>query len=340
MRWAGPLAVLVALVVGALQVGLPYYALAPGEARQVDDLIKVPGDRRFPPRGDVLLSTVSIRRVTALEALTGWLDPNTEVVPEERILGTTPRKQFTQQNIEEMDNSKQNAAVVALRRLGYTVTEHGKGALVVQVDEAAPAHGHLVQGDVVTAVDGKPTPLVDDLVGAVRSRQPGDIVHLDVTNAKGESRTEDVTLGRHPGREGGYLGVVLKTKEQKFDYPFDLSIDSGAIGGPSAGLAFTLGVLDVLTPGELTGGQKIAATGTIDLDGTVGDVGGVVQKTAAVRKAGAKVFLVPPGEYREARAHAGRNLEVVKVSTLDEALAAIGKHGGDVSAVQAPKAAA
>jgi PDZ domain-containing protein len=133
------------------------------------------------------------------------------------------------------------------------------------------------------------------------------------------------------------LGVVLGTKNHRFDYPYKVSIDTTGVGGPSAGLAFTLALIDELTPGELTGGQNVAVTGTIGIDGTVGDVGGVAQKTAAVRKAGAKLFLVPPGEFAEAKAHAGKSLKVVQVTTLADALAALAANGGD--APELPQAA-
>jgi len=333
LRWGAPAFIVLLLVLGSMQVSLPYYALAPGDARQVNDLIRVPKERSFPPRGEVLLSTVSLRRVNALEALFGWLDSDVDVLPEDQILGTTPRSRFTQQNIQEMDTSKQLAAVVALRRLGYSVAEQGKGALVVEVEKGAPAHRRLVQGEVITGIDGHPAALSQEVVDRIRVHKPGEVVRLDVLGVKGETRVEEVILGRRPDGGEGYLGVVLNTKEQKFDYPFDVVIDSGTIGGPSAGLAFTLGVLDTLTAGELTGGRKVAATGTIEIDGHVGDVGGVVQKTAAVRAAGAAVFLVPPGEYEEAIAHAGPKLEVVKVASLDDAIVAMARLGGDVSAL-------
>jgi PDZ domain-containing protein len=127
--------------------------------------------------------------------------------------------------------------------------------------------------------------------------------------------------------------VHLQTKQLRFDFPFTVNVDSAGIGGPSAGLAFTLGILDALRPGELTGGHRVAVTGTISLDGTVGPVGGVVQKTAAVRAAGIGLFLVPPQEYDMARAHAGSKLKVVRVSTLEDALRALGQQGGDLSAL-------
>jgi len=130
-----------------------------------------------------------------------------------------------------------------------------------------------------------------------------------------------------PGR--GYLGVLLSTKDLSFDFPFDVELRSEQIGGPSAGLAFTLEVLDVLTPGELTGGKKVAATGTIELDGSVGEVGGVAQKTIAVRNAGASLFLVPRAEYAEAKRFAGKKLDVQVVDTLQDALRVLSTVGGN-----------
>lgn len=335
-RWvwrAFPALVLSLVLLGTASISLPYYAIAPGSAREVNDLIDVPKDKGFPARGKVLLATVSLRQVSPLGALEGWLDPNVDVVPEKTVLGTTPRRQFTRQNLELMDDSKQIAVVVALRRLGYPVAEEGKGALVVGIEQGSPADGRLALGEVVTAVDGRPSPLSQRAVEGIHAHKPGQVVRLEVQGVHGGTRVEEIVLASRPRSEFGFLGVVLRTKEQRFDYPFEVRIDSGSIGGPSAGLAFTLGVLDELTTGELTGGKKVAATGTIELDGRVGDVGGVAQKTAAVRAAGARYFLVPPGEFAEASASAGNKLQVLKVGSLDEAIAAFARIGGDVSAL-------
>jgi PDZ domain-containing protein len=332
VRLLAVLVVALLLLAGA-GVTLPYFALAPGSARQVNDLIRVPEAKAFPPRGKVFLATVSLRQVTPFGALQGWLDRDVDVVPERAILGSTPRRQFTQQNVQLMDDSKQVAVVVALRRLGFAVPEEGKGALVENVEKGSPADGRLAQGEVITAVDGVPTPLSDRAVEGLRRHRPGEAVRLDVLGVNGAPRSQTVVLTTRPQGEGGFLGVFLRTKEQHFAYPFDVTIDSGAIGGSSAGLAFTLGVLDTLTRGELTGGKKVAVTGTIELDGTIGDVGGVAQKTAAVRAAGAQYFLVPPGEFKEAVAHAGGGLHVMKVANLDQALSVLARFGGDVSAL-------
>lgn len=340
-----PVVMLVVLLVASTMLTLPYYAIAPGSARQVNDLIVAPSDRRFPPRGEVLLATVSLRRVTPFDALQGWLDRDIDVVPEEQILGTTKPKDLHKVNVELMDDSKQVATVVALRKAGFSVGEYGEGALVAQVNEGAPAEGRLEAGEVITAVDGRPMALSDDVIAILKPRRPGDVVRLDVSRGDGSpGRVENVKLGSAPadrtscradGPADGLpcLGVSLRTKGRRFDLPFDVQIDSGQIGGPSAGLAFALGVIDAITPGELTGGRRIAATGTIDLNENIGPVGGVFQKTAAVEDEDADVFLVPPQEYDDAVKRGGRDIKVVKVATLDDALAALADAGGDVSAL-------
>jgi PDZ domain-containing protein len=346
-----PLGLLALLIAASVTVQLPYYAIAPGSAREVNDLIQPPPDHRFPPRGRVYLTTVSLQRVTPLEAAYGWFRRDIDVVPQDQILPpATKPSQLQQANFAAMDESKQVAAVVALRRLGYSVAEHGEGAGVQQVIPKSPADGRIKAGEVVTGLDGSPVQLSDDVVSAIGRHKPGDVLRLEVDPANGSpKRTEEVRLGSAPEdrstcqpveagaevKEGSLacFGVRLQTKGLKFDLPFVVNVDSAGIGGPSAGLAFTLGILDALRPGELTGGRGVAVTGTIALDGTVGPVGGVVQKTAAVRAAGIGLFLVPADEYDMAKAHAGKKLKVVKVATLDDALAALGAQGGDLSAL-------
>jgi PDZ domain-containing protein len=345
--WAIALNLAAAVAGGSFAIDLPYYAIAPGTATDVGRLLETPKDLSYPPQGKVLLTTVSLQRVDGVDALRGWLDPNVDVVPEEQILGKTPSKNFRQQNVQEMDDSKLIAEVVALRKLGYDVPERGAGALVGTVAAKSPADGRLKVGDVVTAIDDKPVRLATDLVAALATRHFGDVVKLTVTTAGQPARAESIKLGGSnadksecsadkPNTGRGCLGIGLGTKSHQFDRPVKITIDSQGIGGPSAGLAFVLAIMDELRPGELTGGKKIAVTGTIDLNGRVGDVGGVVQKTAAVRASGAEAFLVPPGEYASAKSHAGPHLQVIRVATLDEALQALGRLGGDLKALAPP----
>jgi Lon-like protease len=138
-----------------------------------------------------------------------------------------------------------------------------------------------------------------------------------------------VPLHSVQGIQRQLMGVILgPSKTRPCRLPFDLEVNTDRIGGPSAGLAMTLAVLDRLSPGELTGGGKVGATGTIEADGSVGEVGGVKQKTASVRASGAKLFIVPLAEVALAKPHAGK-MQVIGVRNLEEALAALRKAGGD-----------
>jgi PDZ domain-containing protein len=207
---------------------------------------------------------------------------------------------------------------------------------VAGVDPDQPAAEVLEGGETIVAVDDQPLALGDDLVAEVREREPGDDVTLTVEAENGESRDETVELGERPDAAGdAYLGIGVGTRDLEFDLPFQIEIDSGEVGGPSAGLAFTLAVLDVLTPGELTGGMEIATTGTINGLGEVGRVGGVAQKAAAVRGTDAALFLVPESELAEALAAAGDDLEVVGVADLEEALEALAELGGNGADLEA-----
>ena len=315
--------VLAAAGVIARYVQLPYDTLAPGSARAVNAAIEVNGHPSYPPQGTVFYTTVSVReRVNPYEALAGWLDPAVDVVPETKVRGTVPPDEFQRMNVEAMADSKTAAQVLALRRLGYT--NLGVGAEVVDVEPDRPAVAVLQPKDVIVAVDGKPVMSSTDAVNAIRARAPGDTLQLQYK--RGEGGPVDAVAVLAAGEEGKpLLGVRLTTKIQ---LPFEINIDSGRVVGPSAGLAYGLELLDVLTPGELTGGSSVAATGELLADGTVGPVGGVAQKAVTVRRAGIKVFLVPKANEAEARAHAGNGLEIRGVASFDEALEALGALDG------------
>lgn len=323
---AGVLAVVPALVAAFWPV--PYFLLSPGEARGVAQLIKVddPQVTVYDPEGAILFTTVSLTgNVNIYEALRGWLDDEIEVVPEERITGGQPRDQVRQINIQAMDDSKLTATKVALERLGYRVGLDGKGAQVTTVQKGSPAAGHFQIGDVILAVDGETITLHDQAVARVRQHKAGDTISLRFR--RGDTEQEVAITSADAGDGMARIGVVLQTYEATYKFPVSVSIDTGQVGGPSAGLAFTLALIDELSPGELTGGRAVAVTGTIDNEGKVGLVGGVAQKTVTARKAGAAAFLVPPDEASEAKAYAGK-MRIVPVATLEEALIALEDLGG------------
>ncbi len=318
---------LVPVVVAAF-VRVPYYLISPGEARPVAQLIQVKDGQAqvYDPEGDILFTTVSLAGdVNVFEALRGWLDDEVDVVPERQITGGAPRKEVRQLNIQAMDTSKLTATKVALERLGYRVTVDGKGAFVTDVKAGDPADQRLAPGDVITAVDGQPVSLHDQVVALVRQHKPGETIAVHFRRGDQE---QDVELQAADAGDGqARIGVVLQTFELQYRFPVEVTIDTGLVGGPSAGLAFTLALIDELSPGELTGGRQVAVTGTIDSLGGVGVVGGVAQKTVTARNAGAAAFLVPPEEEEEAKTHAGK-MKIVAVRTLEEALAALETLGG------------
>lgn len=328
-----------AFIVGASTFTIPYYAIAPGSALAVAPLVKVVDGPNHPPEGEIYLTTVSLRRTTLLQALEGWLDPTVDVV-RERVLKPpdVSAEEYRRLNLQAMDTSKEQALGVAFEQLGYDAIT-GDGAQVVQIVEGSPADGVIELGEAIVGVDGDEVELHSEAVTALGEHRPGDRVTLAVEGEDGRRRDVEVRLATHPAEAGRpFLGVTLRTREPRFDFPFDVQIASDRIGGPSAGLAFTLEVLDVLTEGELTGGRKVAATGTMELDGTVGQVGGVAQKAVAVTDAGVELFLVPEGELEEARRHAGRNLRVEAVGTLEDALRILSTFGGNGLALGRPGA--
>lgn len=310
-------------------VSVPYYLISPGPTAPVGTLITVPPAHRHALHGEVLLTTVLQGQAHIIDFLTVWARHNDEMVSSTEIAGNLTPSQLEQLDEAEMTASQRAAEVVALRRDGYTVST---ATQVVLVLPHTPASGLFHPGDLIVSINGTPTPLEQDTANVLSGARPGTTVTIVVQSSGGARRTVTATLTRRPDNPSqGFLGVELTTRVDPASMPFPISINSDGIGGPSAGLAFALGILDELTGGNLTRGRLIAATGTIDFDGTVGDVGGVAQKTVSVSDAGATLFLVPPGEYAAAVAHAGPDLKVVKVSTFEQALQAIAANGGSLA---------
>jgi PDZ domain-containing protein len=338
--WMSLLVAAVVLAVAAAFVHLPYETIAPGSARQVNDLVSIRGTKTYPPDGKLYYATVSVRDdVNPYELLRAWIDPDVDILSSREVRGSISPQRFEQLNVQAMADSKTLAEVVALGRLGIDAAT-GKGALVNQVDRGYPAASVLRPKDVIVAIDGQPVELAEDAISLLRARRPSDRVTLRVVRGDAAPREYETEL--KAGDDGrARLGVVIATKDFEVDAPFRIAVDSGRVVGPSAGLAYALEIIDVLTPGELTGGTAIAATGELsDTSGRVGEIGGVAQKTLAVARAGAKVFLVPRGNYAEAKAHARQGLRVVPIDSVDDALRALGAIKGSNAqayALPAPK---
>jgi Lon-like protease len=321
---------LTAFLVGAAFVPLPYYLFKPGAVRDTEPLISVSGPEVYPSDGSIGYTTVSLRQATLLGLAQGWLDDDIDVVPRDDVLSGRDVDENRELNLQMMTDSKQVATFVALDRLGYDVSMM-VGQAVSDVVPASPADGVIEPGEVITAIDGEQFDDPDDLSRLLADEAPGDLVTVSVQTAPGRKEDVELALVASPDDPSrAIMGVQVAPVALNFDFPFEVTIDTGDVGGPSAGLAFTLALIDDLTPGDLTGGADVAVTGTIQPDGSVGPIGGAGQKAAAVRREGLDLFLVPSDDYEDAVAHAGDDLEVVAVDTIDEALEALGDHGGNV----------
>jgi PDZ domain-containing protein len=307
----------------------------------------VPAGRAHDLTGRLLMVDVLVGPATPMEYLLDKLGllnvfhRGSQLIPAAAVLGSTPASQLACQDTEEMAQATSTAPIVALQRLGYDVHADNQGAQVdLVVPGSAAARAGLQCNDLVTSIDGRRISTAESLAAAIRTQRPGAKVRITLERTGSDGKQTDHTyvadLGSVPAEDGqaaephvGFLGVATETRTT-YRLPFDVGIDVGDIGGPSAGLALTLGILDVLSDGRLTGGHTVAATGTISPDGAVGDVGGVAQKTVAVQRSGATLFLVPPEELATAKQAAQPGLEVEAVTSLDQALADLRAVGGTV----------
>lgn len=323
--------VVVAAIVG-MNVTMPYVIFSPGDATGVDRYVKISGTRTYHHAGEVLLLTVRVSngRPNLWRYLEAALDDDSKVIGEKQYLGNVPRKKADRASVQLMDESQLAAKQAALTRLGYPISVNGKGARVLQVVSGSSAsRGGIRPDDVIVAIDGNPIALRDQVGQIVQAHAVGTTFSVTVRR-DGAERTLQVTSASAPsGPLAGkpYFGIGAGTEQLQVKFPVDITIDPGDVSGPSGGLAFTLTILDELTPGDLTGGAKVAVTGEIDGAGNVGEVGGVPQKAVAAREAGAELMIVPVKEVRDARSKAG-GMKVVGVRTLDQALKVLHRNGG------------
>lgn len=338
--------VFLALLLGALGtlIHLPYAVLSPGPISNVlgtttrsdgttTDLIVVKGHESHPTTGSLDFTTVRINGgpgypVNVWSAIGAWIDPHQDVYPVDVIFPPQQSaEQVQQENQAEMVDSQQEATAVALRAAGVPVTEK---VSVAAVSADAPSGTTFQAGDVFVSIGGTEVTSADVARQAIQKATPGST--LDVVVQRGGT---PVALKATTGSSGGrtVLGVVLKID---FQFPFSVTIDAGSVGGPSAGLMFSLGIYDKVTTGALTGGQNVAGTGTIDSSGKVGPIGGIRQKLVGARQGGATFFLAPAENCNEVRGAVPDGMQAVKVATFDDARAALGKIAtGDAKALPA-----
>lgn len=322
MRKALLLGALAVIVTALLIVPLPLFVIAPGQALSVTDRVDL-DHAEDEPSGRLLLTTVRVGQPSIVGAFWASVDGDQDLVPRQQIVprGVDDTEYFRAQQ-RLFTESTRIAAAVGLRAAGFDAEVSGSGAQVAAVLPGSPADGRLREGDVIVAVDDSPIKVASDLMAATARASAGDVTTLTIL--RGDDRiTVELTLDEvtEVGRPG--IGVAVRTLDRQIVLPFDVEIDGGEIGGPSAGLMVALTVYELAEDGDLAQGRSIAGTGTIDATGRVGAVGGVGQKVAAAVSAGVDVFLAPGTEAATARKAAGGRVRVLAVESLDDAITAL-----------------
>jgi len=321
----------VAAALAAALLPVPYVILSPGPTLNTlgqtsgRPLISISGHRTYPTNGHLNLVTVSFvggpgDGFNVFTALRAWLTPSDAVVPEQELFPTgQSEQQVVQQDTEQMANSQETAQAAALCTLGIHFTTVDT---ITQTEKGLPAAKVLRAGDVITAVDGTPVSCTHDTGTLIRAHQAGSPVTLTIVRGHRaqQVRVNTVNVGGH-----AVIGVLVS---ENYRFPFPIKFSVGNIGGPSAGMMFALGIVDKLTPGGLTGGKFIAGTGEIAANGAVSPIGGIQQKMAGARAAGATIFLTPAANCPDTKGAVPAGLRLARVSTLRQAL-------GDLAAIRA-----
>lgn len=301
-------------------VTVPYVSLGPGPTFNTLDeydgkpVVDIEGTKVHPTSGHLNMTTVSqLDGLSLLQAMGMWVSGRDQLVPRDLIYPPDKSKdEIDQANTSDFRKSEDSAEYAALYYLKYPMA-----VSVASVNDDGPSKGKLQVGDAIDGVDGKPVANGDEFKALLENTKPGDTVNVGYRRKDGSQGTATIKLGSSPDRERGFLGIgVLDAPWAPFTIDFNLT----NIGGPSAGLMFSLAVVDKLTTGDLNDGKFVAGTGTITGDGKVGPIGGITHKMEAAQDEGATIFLVPEQNCAEAMTADGNRMELVKVDTLESAV--------------------
>jgi PDZ domain-containing protein len=314
----------VAAIAVAVLFPVPYVILTPGPTLNTlskdssgQPLISITGRQTYPASGHLNLVTISYQggpgsNLNVFQALRAWLNPSEAVVPESELFPPGQTAQQTQQqDTEQMASSQELATAAALTQLHI---KYQTNVEVLSTVPGYPASKVLKAGDVIESVDGKPVAGESSLSSMINQHPAGTTLQLQVLR-KGQTLTIPVA-----SKSSGGNAVIGVQVQEQYKFPFNVRITVGDIGGPSAGMMFSLGIIDVLTPMNLTGGKFIAGTGEITASGQVQPIGGIQQKMVGARNAGATVFLTPAGNCADTKGAVPSGLKIVKVSTLSQAV--------------------
>lgn len=304
------------LGIAAWNIELPYLAYSAGPVSDAADTVVAEQVAIYPTDGELLMLTVVSQDVNVFEALIAGVDPTIDLVRKQAVRRAGESdEEYRNRVLQQMDDSNFRAIAVALQHLGYEMVP--TEVVINDISQDVHALDVLERGDTVLAVNGVPIETVEDFAPALEGFGVGDTITM-VVFRNGTEVEVDVELAEKDDEPGEpMIGIFLG---ELTEAPFPISIEAGDVGGPSAGMMHTIAIIDALTEGELTGGHVIAGTGTIQLDGSVGNIGGIRQKVVGAEAAGAEYILVPAGNYERALTAERTDIEIVPVATLDEAI--------------------
>lgn len=329
----GTIAIIIAFIF-AINIKVPFYITTPGGAIPLHDMVIVE-DAYEDEVGSFRLTTVRTGQTNVAGYIYALLDPYADLV--ESYLVHSPHEsndQYIQRQIEVMRASQDTAKIVAFQKAGYDVNLKNGGAIVMQFVPGYPAEEVLEIGDIITEIDGKKIATAVELINALKGKKENDQVRI-IFLREGTRKEATIVLKTLPGTdENGEkkpgIGIASPVTKREFDIPKEVTIKSQDIGGPSAGLMFTLEMINQLTPEDLTKGYDIAGTGTINDDGSIGRIGGIHHKVVAAHKENVDVFFAPAAEdengvsnFDQAAERAkeiGTSMKIVPVETIDDAL--------------------
>ncbi|HMA59264.1 MAG TPA: PDZ domain-containing protein [Halanaerobiales bacterium] len=300
----------------------PYYVMSPGIAEELGPIITVENGHKDNIKGSFLLTAVGSQKATIWDYIyVNTFNPDgfeLEILSEQLPEGIDMEK-YLQMMSDLMEESKMTAEAVALRKLGYEVKVQGEGVEIIEVLEASQAYNELKNGDIIKNIDGQKVEIASEAVDIIRNREVGDKVNIEVIrdNERLAFTVETIELSESPGKPS--IGILIRTKNLDYEFPIQVSYDTGNIVGPSAGGMFALEIYNQLVEEDLTDGKRIAGTGTINLEGEIGQIDGIVQKIIAAENAEAEIFIVPQENYEKAKT-VETNLKLVPVETFDDAI--------------------
>lgn len=314
---------LVILCVGNIYISRNYVIMMPGIAKDLESIIEVNKNGvSKDEKGSFLLITVSTRSANLPLLIYSAVNPYAKIYKRMEIVPRNlDKNEYLNLTKEMMEESQTVAKVVALKKAGYNIDIKNQGVKVVKVFSKSNAFNKINEGDVILSVDGKETKETDNLVKEIRNKSPGETVILKIIRDGKEKFVLVKTMENNENEDKIGLGLYIKNDNIVTDFPILIEIDTGEISGPSAGVMFALEIYNQLSDIDLTAGKIIAGTGTLSIDGSIGEVGGIIQKVITAHKNGADIFFIPVGNYKDAESIALKyDMTLVPIDNFEDAI--------------------